>query len=453
MSRPVGRARRAFGSGDFRAKAAMCLLVLLLLFAAGCAKDGIIEDVSNVARLDDVPVKTVVVWHTYSDEENRIFEETVIPAFERANPGIRIEAVRQSSNQEYQAALIARASANKTPDVVRLDYAWIPRFASHGLLEPLDGYPGYAEVAAKTGDRLLELNRIGNRTYGLPLNMNTKAAIYNRALLEASGQKQPPDSLRTLVDVARERHWILGMSGLEMWQSLPYFFALGGKLSDPSFARTDGYLNGEDSVRAAETMASLFREGVLNPNLLNGAGDLWTEIYEGRKVLMMDEGPWYYSILLNVANPKADLTRLTVAAPFPSDGANGPIVGGESLVMTRGAAYKAEAWTFIRWMMRPETQTEMFGAGLIPTNADALAAAKAGGASTTYMDAFLKGIEHAYYRPPLPRWNEIDKRYEEAMEDIFLGTRDVRDILNEASAAIDRVLAEPRGASSGAGTP
>ncbi|MBB6671333.1 extracellular solute-binding protein [Cohnella nanjingensis] len=436
MSGWRGRAARRFGG------TALSYLVFLVL-ASGCAKNGIIENGAAVGRLDDAPVKTVVVWHTYSDEENRVFEESVIPAFERENPGIRIESVRQSSNQEYQAALISRASANKTPDVVRLDYAWIPRFASHGLLEPLDGYPGYGEVASQIGARLLELNRIGDRTYGLPLNRNVKAAIYNRSLLEAAGLTRPPDSLRTLVAIARKQHLVLGMSGLEMWQSLPYFFALGGKLADDRFARTAGYLNSEDSIRAAETMAGLYREGVLNPNLLNGAGDLWSEVSGGGKVLMMDEGPWYYSILMNVANPKADLLKTTLAAPFPSDGANGPIIGGESLVMTRGTVHKAEAWTFIRWMMRKETQTAMFAAGLIPTNADALADVKEAGAANTYMDAFLKGIEHAYYRPPLPRWNEIEKIYEEAMEDIFLGVRDVRGILNEASAAIDQVLAYP----------
>ncbi|WP_199617349.1 extracellular solute-binding protein [Paenibacillus alkalitolerans] len=420
---------------------ALSFALMAVIATVGCANTGIIENAAGVQRLEDEPQKTVVIWHTYSDEETRLFEQEVIPEFEREYPGIHIESVRQSSNEEYQAALIARASAGKPPDVIRLDYSWVPRFADRGLLYPLNRFSDFEDVAMQLRDHMLETNRYGGSFYGLPLNINTKAAIYNRTLLEEAGFDAPPSSMREVVDAARKHRYIIGMAELNLWSSLPYFFGLGGRLADEHFTRTEGYFNSDESVQAIETLVSLYRDGVINPHLLTGNGDLWTGVHSGRKLFMIDEGPWYYSILLNTKILKVDLLKATQAAPFPSGGVYGSIIGGESLVLTKGSRYKEEAWTFIRWMMRKETQSVMFKAGLIPTNMEAFQEYEIGRTDNVYIDAFMKGVEDAFYRPPLPQWNEIERIYEGAMEDIFVGGRNIRETLDEASSKIDALLA------------
>lgn len=88
------------------------------------------------------------------------------------------------------------------------------------------------------------------------------------------------------------------MFDLELWNSLPYFYGFGGKLADKEFTRTNGYLNSEESIHAVETMFNLYKEKLINPNLLDDSGDLWSDIYASWDTFMIDEGPWYYSILL-----------------------------------------------------------------------------------------------------------------------------------------------------------
>ncbi|MFC5528839.1 extracellular solute-binding protein [Cohnella yongneupensis] len=421
--------------------AVVTLFALLMLTLTGCLQSGIIEDKSKVRKLDDEPVKTVVIWHTYSDEETRVFEEEVIPAFEQANPGIRIQSVRQASNQEYLGALMTRAAADKTPDVIRLDYSWVSRFAGRGLLVPLDPFADYGGVARELRERMLESNRVGEHVYGLPLNITTKAAIFNRRLLDEAGLATTPKSLMEVVELAREQHDVIGMTGIDMWGSLPYFFGLGGKLSDEKFTATNGYLNSEASIYAVKTLLQLYREGVLNPHLLDDKGDLWKDVYSDSRMLMIDEGPWYYSILLNSTNLDVDLMQATVPVPFPSLGMYGSVIGGESLVMTKGTKVKEEAWMFIRWMMRKETQATMFKAGLIPTNAEALRAPNVAGANNPYIEPYLNGLDKAFYRPAIPQWNDIELLYKDAMERIFVEGEDVKKALNEASSAIDALLA------------
>lgn len=407
---------------------------------AGCLNTNIIEDPQTVKKEGDAAAQTIVFWHTYSDEEARVFEEFVLPEFEQEHPKIQVESVRQESNSEYQAALVARASANKPPDVIRMDNMWVSDFASKGLLYPLSSFPDASLVADALLANALISGEYESKLYGLPLNITTKAAIYNRELLEQANISVPPSSLEDVIEAAREHHLIIGMSQLNMWSSLPYFFALGGMLSNEAFTKATGYFNSEASIRAVSELVGLYQEGVINPELLTGHSDLWNDLYSGNDLIMIDEGPWYYSILLNSQDVHIDLLEATVPAPFPSDGAYGPAVGGEHLVLTKGSRVKEEAWTFIQWMMRKETQLAMFEAGLIPTNREAFYTAEAILEKHSYLEAYLQAIEKAYYRPPHPRWNQIDHIYTDALEAIFIRGDDVQQTLDQAAEAMDAVL-------------
>ncbi len=424
-----------------KSAAAIMLFTLLALLCAGCLRTGIIVDEEDVPSVDDEAVKTIVVWHTYSDEETRVFEEQIIPRFERDYPAIRIESIRQGSNVEYQSAIIARASAGKTPDVIRMDYSWVPRFASYGLLVPLEQLPDYDQVAAEQRGHMLHTNQYDGHVYGLPLNMNTKAAIYNRELLRKTGLGDAPDSLLDIVKAAREHRFVIGMIGLELWSSLPYFHGLGGVLADEGFTRTSGYFNSDNSVQAVQTMLDLYGEGILNPGMLDDSSDLWNDLYKDTNMLMIDEGPWYYSILLNTTTLKVDLLEATVPAPFPANGQYGSIIGGESLVITKGTRYPDEAWTFVRFMLQKDTQQTIYDqTGLFPTNMEAFHGDQISLIGDRYMAPYVEGIERAFYRPPLPQWNKIERLYNEALKSIFVDGRDVREALDEAAASMDALL-------------
>lgn len=421
-----------------------CILAVIMVLAmvlSGCMNNSIIDDPNAVQRLGDEQEKRIVIWHTYSDEETMIFEKEVIPAFEAEHPGIVIESVRQTHNQEYHSALIARASAGKTPDIIRMDYTWVPVFAQRGLLHPVDSFSDYEEVSSKLRGRMLETNRYEDHVYGLPLNITTKVAVYNARLLDKQGLMEPPSTIQELVKLASDNEYLLGMSGIELWNSLPYFFSFGGKLADAGFTRTGGYFNSPESVAAMKELLRLYRDGVINPWMLQGNADLWTEISTKNRFLMIDEGPWYYSILLNSAGVEVDLLQRTRPAPFPSGGEYRSIIGGESLVMTNGARNKPEAWIFMSWMTQKETQLKLMEAGLIPTNSEAFEEGRRSDlAVNRYLNPFMDGIQDAFYRPATPVWNEIEELYDTAMEDIFIQGRDVKEALDEASAKMDRLL-------------
>jgi multiple sugar transport system substrate-binding protein len=413
-----------------------------LTLAAGCMDDSIIDSPGEVRRTDEVAQKKVVVWHTYSDEETNAFEKVIIPQFEAANPGIRIESVRQAHNPEFMSSLMSRISAGKTPDVIRLDYAWLPLFAQRGLLEPLDEYPEFEKIYPKLSGRMLASNTFKNQVYGLPLNITTKAAIFNRKLLEASGVTHPPDSLTELFDLAAKHDYVIGIQGYELWHSLPYFLGLGGQLANDAFSQSQGYLNSDASVAAMSKLLGAFRAGVLNPRMISRDADVWTDVHSSNHMLMIDEGPWFYSILLADSRLGTILQQLTWPTPFPTDGEYGAVTGGESLVMAKSTRHKAEAWTFIQWMMKKETQQILYRVGLIPTNMEAISSSHVSEQeSGWYLEPYIEGLNEAFYFPPIPEWIEIESSYNAMMENIFVRGIDVKQAMDKAASDMDEILA------------
>src|SRR5215470_15181953 len=61
----------------------------------------------------------------------------LLPDFERAHPGIRVEVQQLPWTAAHEKLLTAFAG-DSTPDVCQLGNTWIPEFATLNALEPLD---------------------------------------------------------------------------------------------------------------------------------------------------------------------------------------------------------------------------------------------------------------------------------------------------------------------------
>ena len=86
-------------------------------------------------------------WHTYSEGEEKVFLEQVLPAFEAANPDIKVNPIRmpyEGLNQQ----IITAAAGETAPDLVRMDITWVGQFAKLGALLPIDEMEGCDEVLA-----------------------------------------------------------------------------------------------------------------------------------------------------------------------------------------------------------------------------------------------------------------------------------------------------------------
>ncbi|WP_309121877.1 extracellular solute-binding protein [Paenibacillus sp.] len=416
------------------------LAALGLLASAACSNARMIEP-GEPARLIDAGggIETLVFWHTYSDVETRVFEERVVPMFEAAHPNIRIESVRQPYNAQLKSVLLARASSNKPPDVIRMDIAWTPEYVQLGLAKPIGGLPGFDAIRESLHEAAMETNAYDGDYYGLPLNVNTKAAVYNRELLERAGfsAASPPSSLSELLDAAEAHGLKIGMAEFSLWGSLPYLYGLGGRLMNDEYTRATGYLDSDATVAAATRLKELYLKGVMNPNLIYGRVDLWDAIF-GEGYVMIDEGPWFFTIKLN-SGDRAKVEERLLPAPFPVSDGFGSVIGGENLVISKGTKHPEAAWTFLAWMVSPEAQRFVAEMGLIPTNLEVLGSPEFE-EGREFKQAYIEGLANAFYRPLIANTDAVEAVFEEYMIRAFEEEADVRATLREAAIRIDELL-------------
>ena len=375
-------------------------------------------------------------WHTYSDGEEKVFLEQVLPIFEAANPDIKVNAIRmpyEGLNQQ----IITAVAGEVAPDLVRMDITWVAQFAKLGALISVDQMEGFDAILADALPGPMATTIYKDEHYGIPMNTNTTTGVFNLERLKELGFDAPPATLDELLAAAdradpSNEKWLFAVQGSFSWAMLPFIWTLGGSITDDTFTISTGYLNSEATVKAVETIKSWLDQGIISSCVLGEEPGTWGGIEAGNYAMVI-EGPWFYS----VGEAKPNFPSSTIPSV---DGRSISIVGGENLVMLKGTKHQEKAWEFMKYMLSPEAQLPMVNAGMIPTMASNLN--KVDTSESPWMDAYLEQLKTAAPRTPSAEWPSIEEILNTTFESILRGTISAQDGLNTAAAQIDELLAK-----------
>lgn len=380
------------------------------------------------AIADAEEATTITFWHTYGDQETPILDEVLIPVFEKANPDIKVEAVRQSG--DFNQMIVTALGTGVVPDIARVDITKTSAYAKLGGIVPMDEIEGFAALKDAVLQGPLSTNIWNGHYYGLPLNTNCKAAVINLEQMKALGFDGAPATMEEFITACKEKapgEFKLNVSGVGDWDLYTYFWLFGGVLTDEGFTTASEYLDSEASVNAVKTMMRLHDEGIFTIRDVDGTPDAWDGI--NSQYAMFFEGPWY---------PFSDAI---VPALIPTyNGKSASIVGGENIVIFEGSKNKEAAFWFLRFMLSEEAQLELLKVGVIPT----LKSLVENEAVTTdpKWSVYMKQLESAQSRIPTPQASTVEQLWSDAMNMIFLEGADVQETLTNTAAEIDIELAK-----------
>jgi multiple sugar transport system substrate-binding protein len=390
------------------------------------------------------PAKKVTLeyWHTYSDAEEKVLVEKIKPAFETAYPNITLNLTRMPY-EGLKQQVIAGVAGDAAPDLMRMDIIWVPEFAAQGALAKLDGFDGFGDLKASVFEGPMATNYYDGGYYGVPVNTNTKVAIYNKATLAEAGLTEAPKTMDELLAAAEtlkgKGKYGMGVSGVHAWGLLPWFWSLGGTVTNDDYTAVDGFLNSDASVKALEQIVDWNNKGLVLPVMLGGEPGTWDGLKSG-EYLMSDDGPWYYSTLIGEAAESGfDPLEQTVRGLIPAgDGGSHSVIGGEDLVIFAGSKNPEAAWTFAKWMLTEEPQLMMAELGLIPSNKTAADAMKS--MNIPFIDTYVQQLETALPRTPIPQWGELEAIFNLAFEKSIRGEMKPKDALDDAVKQIEAIL-------------
>ncbi|WP_100405250.1 extracellular solute-binding protein [Bacillus solitudinis] len=413
------------------------MLVLLVVVSAACSSN---DDASSNGDGSKVVID---YWHTYGEQEEKILVEQIKPAFEEEYPEMELKLTRQPV-EGLKQQIVAGVAGNASPDLMRMDLAWVPEFAELNALANVSELDGFTEVKEQLFEVPMATNFYNDGYYGLPINTNTKIAIYNKALLEKAGYSEAPATMEELEDAARKAVEAGAKGGISIgaidgtWPFLPYFGSLGGTLTNADYSQFEGYLNSDESVKALETIVRWQEEGLVSPTLTGGEPGTW-EGLERDEYLMIDDGPWFFSILMNEKGKPNPLDYAVWANIPEGDGGSRSVIGGENLVIFENAKNKEAAWTFAKWMTSEEPQAIMAReTGLIPSNM--AAAEDPEFLELPFVQQYVEQLNTAIPRTPLAEWAEVEAVITLNVEKVIRGEMEPKEALDDAARKADVII-------------
>ncbi|MDI3525609.1 sugar ABC transporter substrate-binding protein [Thermatribacter velox] len=130
------------------------------------------------------------IWDTAAPLRDP-YRKMIFEKFEKENPGIKVEFEGIPWGQ-FMEKIITSIAAGTAPDVIRFGYA--PRFASRGMLVPLDDFingPDGLDLSEYVDGALNAAHMWEGKIYALPHNLVPYGVFYNLSILEGAGASIP----------------------------------------------------------------------------------------------------------------------------------------------------------------------------------------------------------------------------------------------------------------------
>jgi multiple sugar transport system substrate-binding protein len=358
--------------------------------------------------------------------------QSLVPAFEKANPGVRVE-VQQLPWSAAHAKLLTAFAGGDLPDVCQMGNSWLPEFVALHALEDL-GARSQASPAIPPADAfsgIWNTNVVDGRLYGVPWYVDTRLLFYRRDLLAKAGHETPPSTwpqwLEAMEAVKRAASYAV-LLPLDEYEPL---LILALQQDEPLLVDGGGRGNFQSpGFKAALAFyAEIFRRGLAPVASNTEIGNLYDEFARGYFAFYVT-GPWNLGEFRRRL-PQADQS-IWMTAPMPGPSRPGAsLAGGSSLVVFSGSARKDAAWRLIEYLTQPDIQNLFWTlTGDLPARKDAWSSL----ANDAHAAAFRDQLERVKPTPKIPEWERIATEMQLVAEQMVRGGLTV----DAAAAEIDR---------------
>jgi len=315
----------------------------------------------------------ITIWHNYGTEVNATALSAVVDAFSKEHPDIKVNLVSQPADN-YFALLTAASIAHKAPDIAVM---WTGLFAlkyAHLLADLRPLLPAQPLSEMKGLEWASEGFDIHKQLYVLPLEDQFYIGFYNNALFKKAGISAPPRDWAELADACTKLRAV-GVTPLlygsdsqalssEFYPFYDFSYLMAGIY--PVDAWT-GFANGKipwtsPQIEAeVQKWADLHTNGCTNSDVLT-ATDILTSFNQGKAAMIVD-GNWNLQQLYDKLGPDLGVFPL----PYSDAPQKGIVqMPGDGLSLLKSSTNKADAATFLTFLMSGEAQQILSKTGLIP---------------------------------------------------------------------------------------
>jgi multiple sugar transport system substrate-binding protein len=352
-----------------------CCFLIFALVVAACAPAAV-PPTPLAPQTPVATLVTVVHWQHHYEARAKFIQEVLIPAFEKAHPGVKIQFESIPYNA-YWEKLVPSLQAGTGPDVFQIPSPMVLEFVRRDLLAPIPAGILTAEAARQAYIPWVVSNLIvDGQLWGLPTDVQVELLYVNNTLAQAAGLdlSKGPQTWEDLVAWAKAMTRIEGgqmiQAGLDLipgaWRYYDTFpqQAMMEPVADCE-RQTVNYAS-PDGVRAWSFLRDLVRvHQVDDPNFLPGQ-DRFVLGKAGMTVHLS-----VYQRTLALQAPNLEYTIYPV--PHPADRPSTTAGSSWAYVVSKRARNADAAWAWVNFLTSPESQIRWFReVGELPSRLDLL---------------------------------------------------------------------------------
>ncbi|MEM8848881.1 MAG: extracellular solute-binding protein [Pseudomonadota bacterium] len=328
---------------------------------------------TTAAQADQIEIDFAYPYSSLFD----VTYERILPKFEAAHPGIKVNVRATYENYEDGTNTILRESAGgDLPDVTMQGLNRQAILVERGIARSLE--PFIAEEADFSKDgynpAMLSLSTFGQAVHGLPFSVSLPVGYYNMDLMAEAGIESADDLPATWEDVAQTCEALIA-AGVEVpmffgWNITGNWFlqALMWSQGQPLMDGNDFMLDTPEGLRALQTMDMLFDRCQM-PNFSTTDGQ--AAFTAGDAAMMF----WSTSSVGSVERGKADFEFLTHEYPGLDGAPEGLPAGGNAAMLVSASddpAVLDAAWKWLTFITSGEGAADVARTtGYMPPNSAA----------------------------------------------------------------------------------
>lgn len=333
----------------------MVLGVLMAGSLAACQSSG---SVGKKEAENKENKKTKITFALWDEVQKPVFDK-IIEKFEAENKDIDVE-LQLTPWSQYWTKLDAAMGSDNAADVFWMN-TYLPKYASAGVLEPLDEYmkkdgvnlDNYVKTVA---DSL----QYDGKQYCLPKGIDTVQVFYNKAIFEKYDIAVPANGWTwdEMVKTATELKDKISTAGSDEY---PILMELDPQPSYFNFIpQSGGFVISEDkktagfdqagTIKAYQDVVDLIDAGLMPGNevLSDTKG---TDLFLSQKGAMLFMGSWKVPVLDDASFAEH---IGTIAMPLKEKG-NQSVIGGLGYAINSNSKEKEAAWKLVQYLAGEES--------------------------------------------------------------------------------------------------
>jgi multiple sugar transport system substrate-binding protein len=434
--------------------------VLVLVTATLCSVNLVEAPLSYAQQLQKQQVTLTAVLDDQGDPPRllKMLFDPAIKELRDRHPDLDIKLdYRPIPYTDLRSKFLQTMANNTAIDIVTVDYIWLGEFVEKGLLTDITNYTERWGRSSEWYEANLDGGAYNDKLYGMWTVADARGIWYWKDLLNEAGVD--PNLLKTwngYLEAAKKLNAALRDKGIEgvhltaapidMWY--PYLWMLGGSVIEiRSGHPTKGSYwfpayNGTEGVRALQ-----FIKDQVDAGIKPQKEHFWGKEFLDRKFAVMIEALQNH-VHLNTTEQKNQFEQkvgFIPGFPVPNEGdPSATIMGGWLLSIPATSRNKDLAWELISLILQPKILAPFHQKyGLLPTQipiGEGSPYSSQLNQTIPYYNQLISMMNIQGVRPNIPEYPEIAIDVREAINQVYNGTKEPEEALDEAAAKSAKVL-------------